>query len=141
VLRFQRQRTQDQKIQRALWQFNAWVHRPPLSLLQGKHYQIALSKRKGKGGAKARISSEPLAASIGCPARTHRTAQWAYKISVTSELQDIVRHLSSSSMSIPPNTFRVGEFSLYFVDETLAKRVCEAFLHAASLCRDKKEPF
>jgi hypothetical protein len=67
--------------------------------------------------------------------------RWKYRITLTSKSQDIVRHVSVSSMSFPPRTDRVGELQLYFIDEMVARRVYEAFLHAASLCRDNKEPF
>lgn len=41
----------------------------------------------------------------------------------------------------PPKSERVDELVLFFAEEAIAKRVYEAFLHAASLCEDMKEPF
>jgi hypothetical protein len=67
--------------------------------------------------------------------------RWAYKMGLTSKSQDIVRHASSSSMAFAPTSETVNDFTLYFLDETVAQRVYEAFMHAATLCRDKKEPF
>jgi hypothetical protein len=64
-----------------------------------------------------------------------------YRLILASKSQEIVQNVTSSSRTYPPRTMRVAEVTLDFPDEALAKRVSEAFLHAASLCRNKKQPF
>jgi hypothetical protein len=67
--------------------------------------------------------------------------RWAYSMTVTSESPNIMRYVSSDDVSFAPKSERVAKVTLYFVDETVAKRVSEAFMNAADLCRAQKEPF
>jgi hypothetical protein len=67
--------------------------------------------------------------------------RWRYTVSLISESQDIVRHFSNSYSMNPSKSERVDRLVLCFPEEALARRVYEAFMHAASLCRVQKEPF
>jgi hypothetical protein len=73
---------------------------------------------------------------------TYRSGdRWVYAMTVTSKSLEMMRYVSSDDMSFAPKTERVAQLTLYFVDETVANRVSEAFTNAANLCRGKKEPF
>ena len=66
--------------------------------------------------------------------------RWHYEVSIPTKAKEISVTISSSEHQEPPQVRNSDSSSLWFNDESVAKRVLEAFRHAAALCR-KKEPF
>jgi hypothetical protein len=74
-------------------------------------------------------------------------SEWHYVLSLKTKLKDIPWELerekestASDSTPTPPSRVVADSVGIPFDDESLAKRVQEAFKHAADLCRSK-EPF
>jgi hypothetical protein len=68
--------------------------------------------------------------------------RWTYAVNLTAKSLDIIQYQSFADPELnPPISKRVDRVVVSFVEEALAKRVNGAFLHAASLCRDKQGPF
>jgi S1-C subfamily serine protease len=63
-----------------------------------------------------------------------------YRLFLSSNSKDILRDLSFSSSQIPSKVFATERLNITFSDEVLARRIADAFQHAADLCR-KKEAF
>ena len=66
--------------------------------------------------------------------------RWSYRLFLTSNANEIYRVLSFSAPSIPANTASMNRLNIIFNDESLARRVAQAFHHASDLCR-KGEAF
>jgi hypothetical protein len=65
---------------------------------------------------------------------------WSYYLFLSSKSPDIILVHSDSTLGSPAKAESVKTLSLRFNDESIAKRVQEAFRHAADLCKNK-EPF
>jgi V8-like Glu-specific endopeptidase len=63
-----------------------------------------------------------------------------YKLFLISKSNDILSTTSSSIPQIPKSVDNTDSVTLIFRDESLARRIGDAFHHAAELCR-KKDPF
>ena len=66
--------------------------------------------------------------------------KWHYEVSIPTKTKEISVMISSSEHQEQPQVRNSDSSSVWFNDESVAKRVLEAFRHAAALCR-KKEPF